>query len=66
MEHPDISRTLQTGYPNGDGGAGFYCDLCTREIMLGREYIDHGGKYICRRCLERMVMTAGESEAWST
>lgn len=61
LEHPDITKTLATGYPTGrHGGAGFFCDFCTREIMIGEDYMDVDQKYICWRCANRMRKTAGE------
>lgn len=47
LEHPDITRTMRTGYPNGEPKIAFKCDACPAEIHEGEEYVEYDGERFC-------------------
>ena len=52
LEHPDITRTLLTGYPHREKPKPFYCEAC--EVKIDDEddvYEDELHECICKRCL---------------
>ena len=52
LEHPDISRTLQTGYPHPEAGDAVTCCHCGRTIREDELYYDLPGGEYCRNCVE--------------
>lgn len=52
LEHPDITRTLETGYPFAPEGVVFYCESCGCGIREDDLYWDIGDKIYCPDCAE--------------
>ena len=62
LEHPDITRALQTGYPhNVDELDEHYCEECGQCLDEQTMYEDDTHKYLCKECL---LMLHEKSQDW--
>ena len=50
IQHPDITRTLATGYPKPYKP--LICDTCKDEIQPNETYGECDGRLICSDCIE--------------
>lgn len=50
LQHPDITRTLATGYPKPYKT--LLCDTCKDEIQPNETYGECDGRLICSDCIE--------------
>lgn len=49
LEHPDITRVMQNGYPDDDDV--YYCEICEREVDPDDMYEDEQCEVLCKHCL---------------
>ena len=52
LEHPEITRTLTTGYPYSDDVIAV-CSVCGQAVYLDETYGICGNQQVCPDCLER-------------
>jgi hypothetical protein len=56
LQHPDITRTLKTGYPNlVEQPEYFGTDVFGDEILAGDDYVEYDGALILMDNLERFL-----------
>jgi hypothetical protein len=56
LQHPDITRTLKTGYPNlVEQPEHFAFDVFGDEVLSGDDYVEYEGAVILRDNLERFL-----------
>lgn len=56
LQHPDITRTLKTGYPNVVEQSEFFgFDVFGDEILVGDDYVEYDGSLILMDNLERFL-----------
>lgn len=49
LEHPDITRAMQNGYPDDDDV--YYCEVCEQEVDPDDLYEDEQYEVLCKHCL---------------
>lgn len=59
MEHPAITRTMRTGYPQ-DYPQEQYCEHCGYEVSEGVEY--DGEKFCGTDCLGKYLVEQGDAK----
>lgn len=52
LEHPEITQTLQTGYPYPDAKDAVTCCYCGCQIREDELYYDLPDGEYCRNCVE--------------
>lgn len=51
LEHPDITKTLKTGYPSWNQPKKIYCCECGTHLDDDEIYEDSCHPYLCKECL---------------
>ena len=61
IEHPSITRTLKTGYPEKEPVA--YCDHCEEPIFKGQDVWQKGSDRFCNlKCLHESMYGPNKEE----
>ena len=54
LEHPEITKALETGYPSWNQPKHYYCQMCSDEIDSEEVYEDFGYECLCDNCLLKL------------
>lgn len=62
MMHPDIERTMMTGYPYPEPQVFDRCTNCNEEIHYKEEFVEHAGyPYCSKECLVELMLQEGNA-----